>query len=81
MTENESFEIAIWENKKSVFSNRRQGSAFLKTQNFKKSNCNFTKRLTVFLKIIFWDSKSKSTLNLSKAWESIFVARNHEPNN
>jgi hypothetical protein len=38
---------------KSVYLNRKQCGTFLKTQYFKMINCDFTKHLTVFLKIIF----------------------------
>jgi hypothetical protein len=38
---------------KSVYSNRRQCDAFLKTQYFKRLNCDFAKRLIAFLKITF----------------------------
>jgi hypothetical protein len=38
---------------KNAFSNSRQGGAFLKTQNFKRLTCDFTKRLSAFSKIFF----------------------------
>jgi len=38
---------------KNAYSQSRQCDAFLKTPFFKRLTCDFTKRLTAFLKIIF----------------------------
>jgi hypothetical protein len=53
---------------KSAYSNRRQCSAFLKTQYFKRLNCDFVKRLTAFFKNHFFKSHILKWLFLNQTF-------------